>query len=582
MADTDTTPSVSSGHTASSKAVVGIQLRTNSSRLPGKAFLSLAAMPMAVLVARRAMTSGYPVRVLTSTEASDDNLATLLQRFQIPCYRGSLDNVLERFCNAFSDCAEQTIVVRLTGDNPFPDGALIRQAVAAFTAQEADYLLLHPQNSGLPYGMSVEVTRLSWLRRAHTETDSAEDREHVMPWVRRHGSVVYPDFRHCFHHHLQGQPDHPALKALPALRCTIDTLEDFLQVEALFTRLECPLSVSYQELCLQLWQQSSLHTGAEDATEQSVLPKGSRSYPQLVLGTAQLGMHYGIANHQGKLNLPQVASLLDGAHHLGIQALDTANAYGDSEALIGRYLRKSRPLAIPFQVATKLDPLTDLDETAAPTLWRQRAEQSVFQSLARLGCQCIDQLLLHRVAHLDAAHGAVWDVLLQLQEHGLIRQLGVSVNTPDELSRALQEPHVAVIQMPFNVLDDRWLSSMAALQATDKRIDCRSVFLQGLLLQTETRFWDKTGVGDTTAIRQWLVDALQITGASSLQMLCLGFVKTQPWVQGLVLGCETLEQLEDIVTCYQQVNFSAQAIADVLAARPDIPPALVSPWLWPA
>src|SRR5690606_496067 len=99
-----------------------LQARSSSSRLPLKALLSIGGMPLSLLVARRAMNRGRPLLLATSAEASDDALAALFSGAGIPVYRGSLDDPLKRFAEAARGLRDEDWIVRLTGDNPLPDG----------------------------------------------------------------------------------------------------------------------------------------------------------------------------------------------------------------------------------------------------------------------------------------------------------------------------------------------------------------------------------------------------------------------------------------------------------------------------
>lgn len=167
------------------KSVVVLQARTNSSRLPGKVLLPIKGEPLAVLAAKRAANTGRQVIVATSTEWSDDGLAALLKGQGLGCFRGSLDDVLGRVVSALAEYDDQTIVFRLTADNIFPDGNLLDVMEADFLARGLDYLCSNGEPSGLPYGMSAEVTRLAHLREASLEASVDFDREHVTPYVIR-------------------------------------------------------------------------------------------------------------------------------------------------------------------------------------------------------------------------------------------------------------------------------------------------------------------------------------------------------------------------------------------------------------
>ena len=114
------------------KSVVVLQARTNSSRLPGKVLLPINGYPVAVLAALRAANKGRQVILATSVEQSDDGLVSIFEKFGLKYFRGSLDNVLDRFIGALTSWDDDTIVFRITGDNLFPDGAFIEEVENEF------------------------------------------------------------------------------------------------------------------------------------------------------------------------------------------------------------------------------------------------------------------------------------------------------------------------------------------------------------------------------------------------------------------------------------------------------------------
>ena len=111
-------------------------------------------MPLAVLAAKRAANTGRDIIIATSLEPSDDGLVALIQSYGLKCFRGSLENTLDRVVNALSAYNDQTIVFRLTADNVFPDGALLDEVEQEFLDNELEYLCCNGEHSGLPYGMS--------------------------------------------------------------------------------------------------------------------------------------------------------------------------------------------------------------------------------------------------------------------------------------------------------------------------------------------------------------------------------------------------------------------------------------------
>ena len=155
--------------------VAVLQARTNSSRLPGKVLLPIKGVPLVVLAARRAANKGIDVVVATSKEESDDALVRVLQEYGISFYRGSLNNTLERIVGALSGFDDETRVFRLTADNVVPDGQLLEEIAKDFENRKLDYICGNGVESGLPYGVSAELTYLKHLREAAISTQDKDD-----------------------------------------------------------------------------------------------------------------------------------------------------------------------------------------------------------------------------------------------------------------------------------------------------------------------------------------------------------------------------------------------------------------------
>lgn len=218
--------------------IILIQSRLSSSRLPAKALLPIRGLPSIVLAARRAGNHGATVRVITSTDASDDVLTSICCENRLDVYRGELDNVLARTVGAVAALPDDAVAVRLTGDNLLPDQNLIEGVVSRLQQQDADYAGIIWPVDGLPYGLSVEAFRVGVLRKANAETDSTFDREHTTPWIRRNcRAVTWPGL---------------ATMDIARLRCTIDTFDDYLRMQRIFAEVADPVQAPWKDLVRQL------------------------------------------------------------------------------------------------------------------------------------------------------------------------------------------------------------------------------------------------------------------------------------------------------------------------------------------
>ena len=219
------------------KVRIVIQSRLSSSRLPAKALLPVAGMPAVVLCALRAANTGIETVVATSVDASDDLIVEALSRSGVGYFRGPLDDVLGRYELATRDLEPGSIVVRMTADNLLPDGALVKEMLSSLFSQGLNYL--GTNDPRLPYGLAAELFTVDVLREAGQKASNSYDREHVTPWIKR----IYNS----------GTFKSTQLDAgFGYLRCTMDTLEDYLRVVKVFRDIPEPVKTSWVDLVTKL------------------------------------------------------------------------------------------------------------------------------------------------------------------------------------------------------------------------------------------------------------------------------------------------------------------------------------------
>ncbi len=196
----------------------------SSSRLPGKVLRDLVGAPMlARQIERVRRAEGLALVVATSTEPSDDPVAALCRDLGVDCHRGSLDDVLARCLDAVAGRPGDPIV-RLTGDCPLTDPALIEDVVARHRASGADYSS-NVLERHLPDGLDVEAVERRALQEAAAASRDSADREHVTRFIWRH-----PE-RFRLHAVRQARED------LAALRWTVDREEDLRFVRRVYRAL---------------------------------------------------------------------------------------------------------------------------------------------------------------------------------------------------------------------------------------------------------------------------------------------------------------------------------------------------------
>lgn len=197
---------------------------------------------------------------------------------------------------------------------------------------------------------------------------------------------------------------------------------------------------------------------------------------EYILGTAQFGMDYGIANSSGQPTQEKANEILASAWKAGARGFDTAQGYAVSESVLGVALAAAGVCDLA-KVYSKLDPACDCNEFG----WIEKKAQ---ESLRRLGIRQLEAMLLHRYSWLEMWDEGLGQALVGLREKGLCRKVGVSVYDLEQLHMSFEIDQVDMVQISSNLWSPQLLLDRCVEQygAQDQEITVRSIFLQGLLL----------------------------------------------------------------------------------------------------
>jgi spore coat polysaccharide biosynthesis protein SpsF len=279
-------------------------------------------------------------------------------------------------------------------------------------------------------------------------------------------------------------------------------------------------------------------------TTEPILPR------RLVLGAAQLGQQYGNGADREPPDAAAAVAILRTAIAGGVDELDTARAYGASEAVLGDALSALGTGAKTLGIVTKVRPLDEFAVDDDPAAVRRAVRDSLDASLTHLRRERVDAVLLHRARDLTVAGGAAVAALDALTTHGRMARWGVSVGSPADLLSACATPGVGYVQLPFNLLDRRWLDDgvqRALRDRPDIRIVARSVLLQGLLSSRDPHRWPAIpGLGVTRTLTT-LAELATELGRSSVLDLAIGYALGQSWIDAVVLGVRRADQLPDLL-----------------------------------
>ena len=283
---------------------------------------------------------------------------------------------------------------------------------------------------------------------------------------------------------------------------------------------------------------------------------------RLALGTVQFGMNYGIANKTGQVTEAEVCKILDKAKTSGINTLDTAIAYGESESVLGKFNLNH------FKIVSKL-PSMSYDKSKVKGI----VVKNVLDSLQRLNISTLDALLLHRPSDILTVGDEILDAVAELRRDNKIRKFGISIYDPAELELHLGKYQIDIVQSPLNIFDRRILAGawFETLSKHNIELHVRSIFLQGLLLmpkdQLPIRFnrWHK----QFESWHNWLRES----GLNALQA-CLLFAKKIPEINRVVIGVDSSSQFREILAAW---NTEAITVPDKFKIDDK---ELITPALW--
>jgi aryl-alcohol dehydrogenase-like predicted oxidoreductase len=294
----------------------------------------------------------------------------------------------------------------------------------------------------------------------------------------------------------------------------------------------------------------------------SAAPATQSFAQRLALGTAQFGLAYGLNNHAGQPSITAVAEILAAAQAAGLTLLDTAAAYGNSEARLGELVGGNSH----FELITKLP--------AGPPA---QGAQQLAESLARLRRERVYGVLFHAFKPLQD-EPAAWHALQAARAAGQVARIGVSLYHPHEAEWLLAEGwDVNLVQVPYNVLDQRFAAVLPRLAARGVEVHVRSAFLQGLLLREPATLPDffRPLAPKLTQLR-----ALAAGASVPLPALLLLFAAYAPGVARAVLGVDSVANLRENLAAAPYLA-AAEALRPALQKLAEPTNTFILPYAWP-
>lgn len=294
---------------------------------------------------------------------------------------------------------------------------------------------------------------------------------------------------------------------------------------------------------------------------------------KLCLGTVQQGMEYGINNHHGKPSVEESLQIFHEAVMNGITIFDTARAYGDAECLLGEYF-KCYGNRDKVKVISKLRPNILNDNESLYDTMRRECENS----LNRIGIEKLDGYLFHTPEYIRNKQAV--ESLVRLKEEGLVDNIGVSIYNIEDGDIAIATGVVDYIQLPFSVFDQRGATSGFMQKAKNAGITIftRSAFLQGLYFMNEHELPNKVKQAEPMLRK---LNTILKTYQKNREELLIGFVKMYEMIDYLVFGVDTLEQLKQDITIFNNSNhLEKDILKNIKSEFSNVPESIIIPSLW--
>ncbi len=292
---------------------------------------------------------------------------------------------------------------------------------------------------------------------------------------------------------------------------------------------------------------------------------------QLMLGTVQFGLNYGIANKAGQPSYQTARDILAHAYEGGVNCLDTAAAYYTSEEVIGQALRDLQ-IAHKMTIATKVIHMAE-DYSSIREV-NQIVEDSIVRSLKRLRLEILPIVLFHSENNFRYV-----DALLKLKDRGLVKHVGSSITTPEGAKKIIETGLAEALQIPTSILDHRYTRSgiLAECKKRGMAVFIRSLYLQGLVLLP-----DEEILPELDEVKPVLhkLRSLAAEAGISIKELAARYALNLDGMTAAVVGMETVPQLEENLELFSKPPLEPDLMKAINEAVPDLSDIILMPNKW--
>ena len=257
---------------------------------------------------------------------------------------------------------------------------------------------------------------------------------------------------------------------------------------------------------------------------------------KLIIGTANFNQKYGIANNFKSISKKEIKKIIKLAYLNKIYTFDTSPDYGNAEKNLGKYSSKN------FNFISKLNKISTKN-------LNQSIESSIIESLKKLNKKKLEGLLLHDEKVLLKKRGLnIFNVLKKLKKKGLFKMIGVSFYNKNILLKTIKKFNLDFVQIPVNIFDQRFIDKDLINKLKEKKIKiyARSIFLQGILLKTNTKTKKKFLKWDIEFKKYH--NFLKENNLTPLEA-CLNFVLDKKFIDKILIEILNKKELLQILNC---------------------------------
>ncbi len=300
---------------------------------------------------------------------------------------------------------------------------------------------------------------------------------------------------------------------------------------------------------------------------------------KLTLGTAQLGLDYGIANKNGKPGFNTSIRILNYSWDHGINSFDTAPSYGNSEKIIGNF--KSTVLKNKVEslnIISKL-PALEINESIIFDDLYELIRKQLTHSLNDLKIESMPIYLLHNAPDILINNGIVIECLKQLKNEGLLNKIGISVYNPWEVETALNFKEIDVVQVPLNIFDHRLIKTglLKRLKSFNYTILARSIYLQGLFFISPAKLPKYLERAKEPLMK---LNSLSNEFNINIAKIAFLFVRDIPEIDSLIIGVENVNQISNNISMLKENPLDLELRKQIVQEFSDLTEKIINPSLW--